>query len=149
MLVLPLEASSQQFGVPCREILEVVPAVSLRTVPHAPAWVAGLFPYRGVVTPVVDLGVLLGGSAAVKRLSTRILVVRLEEERRVGIRAEKVAEPIDIDDEKKGAALLHIEGAPFLGEVVTTSGGALIQLLYPKRILQEEHLDVLFGEREA
>jgi chemotaxis-related protein WspB len=144
MLVLPLEASSQQFGVPCRDILEVVPAVPLRTVPHAPRWVAGLFQYRGVVTPVVDLGVLLGGEAAAIRLSTRILVVRLDGDRRVGLRAENVAEPIEVADRKKGAALLRIEGAPFLGEVVATEGG-MIQLLYPGRVLGQEQLDLLFG----
>ena len=35
----------------------------------------GVFDYRGVVVPVIDLGVLLGGEACRDRLSTRVIVV--------------------------------------------------------------------------
>ena len=59
-----------------RRVIELVPRVELRAIPHAPAFLAGLLGYRGEVVPVIDLGLLLGSSPCPDRLSTRIILVK-------------------------------------------------------------------------
>ena len=75
MLLLTFQAAGQLYAVDAARIVEVVPRVNLRPLPHAQAFLAGVFEYRGDVVPVVDLGVLLGAGPAPDRLSTRIILV--------------------------------------------------------------------------
>jgi len=56
-------------------IVEVVPRVGLRLIPHAPPFLVGLLGYRGNVVPVIDLGMLMDGIPCRDRLSTRIILV--------------------------------------------------------------------------
>lgn len=51
------------FGVPAGEVLEVAVWEQLTRVPGAPAHVLGVFPLRGEVFPVIDPGILRGGTA--------------------------------------------------------------------------------------
>ena len=60
MLALFFELRGEVFAIPARAVVEVVPKVELRVVPRAPQWLAGVFPYRGAVLPVVDLTRLVG-----------------------------------------------------------------------------------------
>ena len=75
MLLLTFQAAGQLYAVDAARIVEVVPRVNLRPLPHAQAFLAGVFEYRGDVVLVVDLGVLLGAEPAPDRLSTRIILV--------------------------------------------------------------------------
>ena len=56
-------------------IVEIVPRVELRSVPHAPVFLAGLLGYRGHVVPVIDLCLLLDVAPCRDCLSTRIILV--------------------------------------------------------------------------
>src|SRR4051812_36805940 len=75
MLLLTFRAAESPYAVDVARVVEVVPRIDLRRLPHAPAFLAGVFDYRGVVVPVVDLGVLLGAEGCADRLSTRIILV--------------------------------------------------------------------------
>ncbi len=74
MFLLTFRAAQSPYAIDVARVVEVVPKIELRRLPHAPAYLAGLFDYRGTVTPVVDLGLLLGSEACPDRLSTRIIV---------------------------------------------------------------------------
>ena len=74
MFLLTFRAAQNPYAVDVAHVVEVVPRVELRRLPHAPPYLAGLFDYRGTVTPVIDLGFLLGSEACPNRLSTRIIV---------------------------------------------------------------------------
>ena len=74
MFLLTFRAAQNPYAVGVAHVVEVVPRVELRRLPHAPPYLAGLFDYRGTVTPVIDLGLLLGSEACLDRLSTRIIV---------------------------------------------------------------------------
>ena len=76
MLLLTFTAAGESYAVDGSGVVELVPRVGLRAVPHAPAELAGLLEYRGGVVPVIDLGVLLGSSPCADRLSTRIILVK-------------------------------------------------------------------------
>ena len=75
MLLLTFTAGANRYAVDVARVVEVVPRVELRKIPHAPAFLAGLLGYRGKVVPVIDLGLLLGVAPCQDCLSTRIILV--------------------------------------------------------------------------
>ena len=75
MLLLTFTAGDNRYAVDVARVVELVPRVGLRPIPHAPAYLAGLLGYRGQVVPVIDLGALLGAAPCQDRLSTRIILV--------------------------------------------------------------------------
>ena len=75
MLVLTFQIGDDRFGLDIRHVREVVPRVELKRSPTAPAWLAGLFVYRGRAVPVVDLHRLLGCGECPHHLSSRIILV--------------------------------------------------------------------------
>ena len=75
MLLLTLTAGANRYAIDVARIVEVIPRVELRAVPHAPVFVAGLLGYRGKIVPVLDLCLLLGVAASQDCLSTRIILV--------------------------------------------------------------------------
>src|SRR5271165_3279186 len=75
MLLLTFRAAENLYAIDVARVVEVVPRINLRRLPHTPGFLAGLFDYRGTVVPVVDLGILLGSESCRDRLSTRIILV--------------------------------------------------------------------------
>ncbi len=75
MLLLTFRAADNLYAINVARVVEVVPRINLRQLPHAPSFLTGVFDYRGKVVPVVDLGVLLGSQNCRDRLSTRIILV--------------------------------------------------------------------------
>jgi len=75
MLLLTFRAAENLYAIDVARVVEVVPRIDLRRLPHAPGFLAGVFDYRGKIVPVVDLGVLLGSESCRDRLSTRIILV--------------------------------------------------------------------------
>jgi chemotaxis-related protein WspB len=76
MLLLILTAGPNRYAIDTAQVVELVPRVALRLVPHAPIFLAGLLEYRGKTVPVIDLGLLLGVDACRDHLSTRIILVK-------------------------------------------------------------------------
>lgn len=137
MLVLTFRVGATPYAVPVRQVVEVVPAVALRPVPHSPPCVPGLLHYRGSAVPVVDLGILLGGSPCAERLDTRILLVQGEvggsASGRIGLLAEGVNDLVAVADDRPAMPAPKMPRAPYLGRVFETEGG-LLQLIDPGRI---------------
>src|SRR5271170_2284779 len=97
MLLLTFTAGANRYAVDVARVVELIPRVELRPVPHAPAFLAGLLGYRGKVVPVVDLGVLLDAPPCPDRLSTRIILVNAmpgESHRRVPDRHDAADEHV-------------------------------------------------------
>jgi chemotaxis-related protein WspB len=139
MLVLTFRIAEVPYGVAVKRVVEVVPRVALRAIPHAPDYLAGLLRYRGGAVPVVDLGLLLGDSACRDRLDTRIVLVDGglhggSQTGFLGLIAERVDDVRAVDESKRTVAGLEIGQAPYLGAVFETDEG-LLQLLEPNRIL--------------
>ncbi|MDG3004881.1 chemotaxis protein CheW [Paludisphaera mucosa] len=154
MLLLTFRAAGQRYAVDAARVVEVVPRVRLRPLPHAPAHLAGVLEYRGEVVSVVDVGILLGGPAAAERLSTRIILVdrtppaparprdgadaraRAPSRRSLlGLVAENVDDLAPIDPDALTPSPVSIPDAPYLGGLVETGGG-LVQFLLVDRILE-------------
>lgn len=83
MLVLQFRVGGDYYGLEGRTIIEVAPLVTLRSIPHAAAYVAGLFNYRGRLVPVIDLSALLIAVPSRPLMSTRIVLVNYEDRKSV------------------------------------------------------------------
>ena len=136
MLVLAFHVGKDRFALRCGDIVEVVPQVHLREVPHAPPSISGIFTYRGAVVPVIDLAHLMWGTPCAERMSSRIILV-LHARRVVGLLAERVTEAVTLDAARAAPSGLAIADAPYLGEVVFDEAG-MIQLLRLERVFEGE-----------
>jgi chemotaxis-related protein WspB len=100
MLVLSFQIGSECMALDVRRVREIVPLVRLQSVACSPAWLAGVFVYRGEIVPVIDLHRLVGAGECPQRLSTRIILVPQilgGQERLLGLLASQVAEVRDIE----------------------------------------------------
>lgn len=99
MLFLHFQIGDEGFALPSEQIVEILPLVEIKKERDAPEAVAGNFDYRGRFIPVVDLCALELGRPARRRLSTRIIVVRLpaDETVSVGLIAENATETMRCD----------------------------------------------------
>jgi chemotaxis-related protein WspB len=141
MLLLMFRVAQAWYAVEANRVVEVVPRIDLREVPHATEALAGLFRYRGKVVPVVDLGVLIGGSACRRRLSTRIIVVDAAargskpiEAEWLGLIAEQVNDVRKVTEDEVTASPMQLDRAPYLGSIVQ-SRDQIIQLIEVDRVL--------------
>jgi len=148
MLALAFRAGNAALAIAARSIVEVLPRVALRTPTLAPPAVIGLLPYRGTLTPVVDLCILIAGRPAAAELGTRIIVVRIQnasESRMVGLQAEDVSELIEYGPTTPG--LRNTEHA-WLGDHLTQVAG-LPQLVDPAELLPEALTALFLAKAEA
>lgn len=151
MLRIVFRVKDESYGVPAGRVVEVIPRVLLRPVAASPPGIAGLFVYRGTVTPVVDLSLLIAGEPCPDRLSSRIIVLALRSRatngrRLVGLLAEGVT-AITMESGDVQASLL-IPGARYLGDVARM-GDRLVQLIEPEALIPDELYPVLLLESPA
>ena len=139
MLLLTFTVAGEPYALDVGAVIELVPRVELRAIPHAPAYLAGLLAYRGEVVPVIDLGLLLGSSASANRLSTRIILVKSAPAAQnrgngprdaegdgagmIGLIAEQVIDLVPVEPERVVPAPMHLPQAPYLDSVARIDGG--------------------------
>jgi chemotaxis-related protein WspB len=132
MLVLIFYLGDTMYTMKCDRVREVAPMVKLKQVPHTPNYFAGLFNYRGVVVPVIDLRQLIQGQSCEMRLSTRIILVDyLKEDKTpaiIGLMAERVTDAVRKSQDAFVAPGLNVQDAPYLGGFIM-EGNEMIQYL--------------------
>lgn len=147
MLVLTFQMSGERFGLPVDLVLEVLAWPSLRQIPTAPDYVAGLLNYHGDMVPVIDLCRLTGTQASKPLMSSRIMLVKYGSDggtrRLLGLLAERVVGTCKIDPLGSTENGLKLDGAPYLGEVVVTNG-EILQLVDIATLLTPEVENLLF-----
>jgi len=147
MLALAFRAGTADLAIAARHIVEVLPRMPLRAPSLAPAAVIGLLPFRGTLTPVVDLCLLVAGRPAATQLGTRIIIVSIGTgagARLIGLQAEDVSELIDCSVTTRG---LHMPEHAWLGDHLAEQPG-LPQLVEPAELLPEA-LIALFTRHPA
>jgi len=112
MLLLLFECAAERYALGTDSVVEVTPLVDFTPVPQAPAALAGLFNYRGIIVPTLDLSTLIAGLPARRLMSTRVLIVRYPlaaGHALLGLVVEHVMETIRAEDSAIRTA--NIEGA--------------------------------------
>ena len=152
MLFLIFQLGSDRYALDATRVVEVVPLLALKKLPHAPIGVAGIFNYRGRPVPAVDLSELTLGHPAAERLSTRIIVTRYPDVsgrvHLLGLIAEHATETLRTDPADFLDSGVRMNSAPYLGPVLMEARGP-IQLLHEQRLLSEPVRDLLFAGNQA
>jgi chemotaxis-related protein WspB len=147
MLLLQFQAGKDRYGLDVSRVIEVIPMVIFRPLPHSDPSVAGLFNYRGTMTPVIDLTFLLTGEASRPLFSTRVILVdypgRDGEHHILGLLAERVTETVFYTEEDLLPAGIDVAGAPYLGDLLLHAGG-MIQWVAIERLLPPSTQEALF-----
>ena len=138
MQLLTFSVAGQAYAIESRQVIEVLPAVAARSVPHTPDFIRGVFTYRGRLVPLLDLGLRLAAATLADRLSTRVIVVDLPGRpagsNLLGLVAENVISICSSADAEAWLPPLDLRDAPFLGRILRI-GGRTIQLIIPDQLL--------------
>ncbi len=149
MLLLTFRVAEDAYAVDASQVVEVVPRVDLRVVPHAPAFLAGLFHYRDAIAPVIDLSILMGAGKCANRLSTRIILVHAPVAGRptglLGLMAERVDDLRSVSSDRIVFPSMPLPEAPYLGPIVQADD-LLVQLITVDRVVPDLLRMALIGE---
>lgn len=150
VLFLLFTLGEQRFALPARDIVEVLPLLPLKPIPQAPAWVGGVFAYRGQVVPVIDVCALTLGSPAVGRTSTRLVLVQHgpAPARCLGLVLEHVSETLRCDPAEFKPYGLRNDQAPYLGPIREDERG-LLQWITVGELLDDRARALLYAADNA
>lgn len=152
MLHVLFHLDDQRYALDTGRLIEIVPFVELRELPRAPAYVAGLFDYRGRTVPVIDLTALTLGRSSRVLHSTRILVIEhpltAGGSRPLGLLAEQVVETLKLTPEAFTDTGVEIPDAHYLGRVARDARG-LLQAVETDALLTPEVEALLFRDVAA
>ena len=149
MLFLSFSLGSDRYAVNASQVVEILPLVTTKQIPHAPEFIVGLMDYRGSPVPVIDLCQLTLGRAYSKVLSTRIVLVKYRKHNGnheiLGLIAERVTETIQRSMEEFNSSGLKLDDAPYLGPVLNESSG-MVQTVEVNELLSNKVQLMLFPE---
>jgi chemotaxis-related protein WspB len=150
MKVLVFSIGPDRYCLRLRAIARVLPAVDLKHLPLAPAFVAGLMDLHGAPVPVIDLSRLAGVVAEQVWFDTRIILVDYPvgngATRQLGLLAEHVIGIETLDEMRLADG--GVTAAPFLGQVAPGTAG-MLQLVEVERLLAPDVRERLFQEAVA
>ncbi|MEH2413408.1 chemotaxis protein CheW [Nostoc sp.] len=144
MLMLLLNIGNERYAIESRQVVEVIPLVLLKTLPHQPEYIAGVFNYRGRIVSVIDLCQLMRGKPSCEYLSTRIVLVNywgsnnpeLKAPYILGLMTEQVVETLHKSESEFVNPNIQIDRAPYLGKMIVDEQG-MIQCLRVEYLFSE------------
>jgi purine-binding chemotaxis protein CheW len=147
---LTFEVGAEEYGVPIMKVREIMPFASATRLPSTPAWIRGVVNLRGLVLPVLDLGVKFGLPATETTSRACVIVFEIaitDEPQVVGALVDAVSQVLDLTPDE-------IELPPSFGTQIrveylagaTASNGKFVLLLDTDRVLTA---DELLAVREA
>jgi chemotaxis-related protein WspB len=147
MLFVLFQLGHDRYALDAMQVAEILPLLCIKQSPLAPAGVAGAVNYRNAPLPVIDLSELALGRPAVRRQSTRIILVHYPDRdgtpQLLGLIAEKATETMRCEPSDFRSSGITNEGAPYLGPIVSDASG-LIQWIEVDKLLPPSVRDVLF-----
>jgi chemotaxis-related protein WspB len=129
MLMLLFHIGNNLYAIESSRVIEVIPRVSYREVHHVPNYVAGVFNYRGVIVPVIDLCYLIRGNPSQAHLSTRVMIVSYSGENNtlqyMGLMAEKVIKTVNKSANEFLKSGIKTNDARYLGDMIMDEKGMI------------------------
>lgn len=134
MLMLLFHVDDERFACDCEQIMEVIPRVSLRSLSHTSAGIAGVLNYAGKPVPVLDFTKLCVGRESTDHLSTRIILFSRDagegkERQTLGMMAERVTNTIERKPSDFSDSGVKYRDASYLGGVFHDESGIIHQVL--------------------
>lgn len=150
MLFIQLFLDEYRYILSTSDVIEIVPGIKLTHVPNVPKYVSGLCNYRGDSVPVVDLCELILNRPSSRKLSTRIILMKINidgvEEKTIGLMVEKATETVKIEEESFIDSGVHNKDMPFIGPVVA-DGHGLVTRIMPGEIFRKVDKELLFVQK--
>ncbi|EKF00017.1 CheV chemotaxis protein [Tolypothrix sp. PCC 7601] len=117
------------YAIESSRVIEVIPRVSYREVHHVPSYVAGVFNYRGVIVPVIDLCHLIRDKPSQANLSTRVMIVSYSGGdntlQYMGLMAEKVIKTVNKSANDFLKSGIKTNDARYLGDMIMDEKGMI------------------------
>lgn len=156
MLFVQFTLGADRYLLDSAQIERMLPLAPLKTLPGAPAWVAGVLDYEGASVPVIDLAALALARASHERLSTRLALVtypRRDEHgvttpHRLGLLLEQATRTVTFDAASFIDAGIDTPHARYLGPLTRDEAG-LLQWVRIEHLLPDDVQALLFAGSAA
>lgn len=120
MLYLLFRLGTDRYALRTEAIVEVLPLVTWRQLPHVPPDIRGIIDYHGVAVPVLDLQALALGTPVALRMGARIVVVDYPggdaERRLLGLLVQEATGFLRRDEQEFTDSPVR-SGAPYAGPI--------------------------------
>ncbi|HEY2000542.1 chemotaxis protein CheW [Paraburkholderia sp.] len=152
MLFLLFDLAGDRYALDAAGIVEVLALTPTKSIPGAPAWVAGMFERHGEAVPVIDVPQLALGRPARQLRSTRLVLVRYTAApvgdetppgRLLGLIVEQATQTRRIERERFADSGIATPHARWLGPVANEDVG-LVQWIDVHHMLSDEVRALLF-----
>lgn len=135
-----IRLGEEQFGIDIRFIDNIVKMQNITRVPKVPEYLKGVINLRGEVIPVMSLRMKMGLPEDEYVRSTRIIILKLEQQGNVGIIVDEVKEVVMLESTQvEKMSYDSKEGAVNFINGVGKRNGELISLLDLNSITLEEN----------
>jgi purine-binding chemotaxis protein CheW len=133
---LIFQLAERTYGIPIRDVEEIVPVAELSSVPGAPSFLSGFLDVGGRLVAVISLRRLLGLPAHEWELYTPLIILRADQPK-VALEIDAVRGIVDVSD---GDLIPLAEGCSFneLATDVARVDGRVVVLLATERILLDQ-----------
>lgn len=143
MLFLLFQLDRDSYAIEAAQIEAVLPMLEAKQLPEAPLSIAGLIQYRGQAVPVVDLAQLALKRPSRALVSTRIVLVRHQSGRLLGLLLERATNTFSAELDAFQDSGIDNAHAPYLGKVAASPRG-LTQWVKIDQLLTPEVASLLF-----
>lgn len=148
ILLLKFKIGDEYYALNTDDVIEVIPVVSLRQIPGTAKFFSGIFDYRGIIVPVIDITQLTLGKPTTIRLSTRIILTNFTHKNGqksiLGIITEDMTDTLDIDESAIQNTGIVSEQVPYLGAIIQIED-QFIQCIELNKLLSEEQQKIFFN----
>lgn len=139
MLMLLFYADKEAYCCSCEQIIEIIPKIPLKAIPHVPSHIIGLLNYGGESVPVIDYSMLVTDKPTKNSMHTRIILVKNPTPNAIpailGLAAEEIVEVREIDSDLFMDTGVRIKDLPFMDGIYN----------YEKESIQQISLNQLFN----
>ena len=128
--LIVIKLGDEQYGIDIKYIDNIVRMQHITRVPMVDDYLKGVINLRGEVIPVMSIRIKMGLERDVETKSSRIIILKLEQQGTIGVIVDEVKEVVTLENERieKVAYDSNDENTNFLSGVGKSDGG-LISLL--------------------
>ncbi len=152
MLCLSFNIDEDIFGISVKNIIEIIPLVKIKKVPHSPESLIGLINYRGDIIPLFDISEIIKSRKSKYLLSTRIIILNNDindsKLKYVAFLAEQVTETVEYIKENLRDPGISIANADYLGKLLMINNKS-IQLINISKLINSEIINFIKKEIES
>ncbi|MCG7399806.1 MULTISPECIES: chemotaxis protein CheW [Caballeronia] len=156
MLFVQFTLDADRYLLDSAQVERMLPLAPLKTLPGAPAWVAGVLDCEGANVPVIDLAALALARASHERVSTRLALVAYPrcgddgaiKHHRLGLLLEQATRTVTFDAASFTDAGIGTPHARYLGPLARDERG-LLQWVRIEHLLPDDVQTLLFAGSEA